>query len=299
MNMSMARIKVTYRRRLGIVTPPFQSFGVYPTRMAIPARLGDRLSSGLKRFQPILSAAKSRDVNESDTSMIVTDVLAEVFGYDKYSEVTRELCIRGTFCDLATRIEGKFQMLIEVKAIGLELKDMHIKQAVDYAANQGVEWAALTNGHQWKVYRVIFTKPIDAELVLDIDLLALNPKSAEDIESLYLLTRESMLKSGLYAYHDHLQATNKFYLAAIILSDAVLETARRELRRLSDAKVEVEELREALQQEVIKREVLEGEKADAARKKVAKAANKMLRVRKDKDEPEEPAAPEPPPPAIT
>jgi hypothetical protein len=252
--------------------------------MAIPNRVAERLVSGLKRFQPILSSAKARDVNESDTSMIVTDLLAEICGYDKYSEVTRELCIRGTFCDLATRIEGKFQMLIEVKAIGLELKDGHVKQAVDYAANQGIEWVALTNGHLWKVFRVLFTKPLDAELVLDIDLLTLNPKSAADLENLYLITRESMLKSGLYAYHDHLQATNKFYLAAIVLSDPVLHTVRRELQRLSDVKVEVEELREALKQEVIKRDVLEGEKADGARKKVAKAAGKMLRIRKDKED---------------
>src|SRR3954451_15124849 len=175
--------------------------------MAIPTKVLDRLSSGLKRFAPILAAAKSRDVNESDTSMIVTDVLADVFGYDKYSEVTRELCIRGTVCDLATRIDGKFQMIIEVKAIGLELKGAHVKQAVDYAANMGVEWVALTNGNLWRVFRVIFAKPIEAEMVLDIDLLALNPKSGGDLENLYLLTRESMIKSGLSAYHDHLQAT--------------------------------------------------------------------------------------------
>ena len=252
--------------------------------MNIPARAADRLSTGLKRFAPILAAARSRDVNESDTSMIVTDMLAEIYGYDKYSEVTRELAIRGTYCDLATRIDGKFQMLIEVKAIGLELKDAHAKQAVDYAANQGIEWVALTNGNCWKVFRVIFAKPIDNELVLDIDLLTLNPKNANDLENLYLLTRESMLKSGLYAYHDHLQATNKFYLAAVVLSDAVLETVRRELRRLSDAKVEVTELRDALMSEVIKREVIEGDKADSARKKVAKTAGKMLRVKKEKED---------------
>src|SRR6185295_334860 len=123
--------------------------------MPLPTRIVDRLSSGLKRFQPVLASAKSRDVNESDTSMIVTDMLAELFGYDKYSEVTRELCIRGTYCDLATRLDGKFQMIIEVKAIGLELKDAHVKQAVDYAANLGVEWVALTNGNLWRVYRVI------------------------------------------------------------------------------------------------------------------------------------------------
>jgi len=153
-----------------------------------------------------------------------------------------------------------------------------------------VEWVALTNGQMWRVFRVIFAKPIDAELVLDIDLLALNAKNHNDLESLYLLTRESMLKSGLYAYHDHLQATNKFYLAAVMLSDAVLDTVRRELRRVSDAKIELDELREALKQEVIKREVIEGEKADGARKKVAKAAGKMLRIRKSKDDAEEDAA---------
>lgn len=259
--------------------------------MTIPAKVAERLSSGLKRFVPILSAAKSRDVNESDTSMIVTDILADIFGYDKYSEVTRELAIRGTYCDLATRIDGKFQMLIEVKAIGIELKDAHAKQAVDYAANQGIEWVALTNGNIWKVFRVIFAKPIDAELVLDIDVLTLNPKNGADLESLYLLTRESMLKSGLYAYHDHLQATNKFYLAAVLLSDPVLETVRRELRRLSDAKLDVEELREALRQEVLKRDVLEGEKADSARRKAAKAANKMLRIRKEKEDADDPGTP--------
>jgi hypothetical protein len=258
--------------------------------MTIPAKIAERLSSGLRRFAPILAAARSRDVNESDTSMIVTDMLADIYGYDKYSEVTRELAIRGTYCDLATRIDGKFQMLIEVKAIGLELKDGHAKQAVDYAANQGVEWVALTNGQMWKVFRVIFAKPIDAELVLDMDLLAINPKSVADLDGLFLLTRESMLKSGLYAYHDHLQATNKFYLAAVVLSDPVLETVRRELRRVSDAKIELGDLREALKQEVIKREVIEGDKADGARRKVVKAAGKMLRIRKEKEETEDAGA---------
>ena len=200
--------------------------------MAIPTRVADRLSAGLKKYQPVLTGAKSRDVNESDTSMIVTDLLAEVFGYDKYSEVTRELCIRGTYCDLATRIDGKFQMLIEVKAIGLDLKAMHVKQAVDYAANQGIEWVALTSGSIWRVFRVIFAKPIGTELVLDIDLLTLSPKNSAHLESLFLLTRESMLKSGLTAFHDQAQATNKFYLGALVLSDPVLETVRRELQGL-------------------------------------------------------------------
>jgi hypothetical protein len=53
----------------------------------VPSRIANRLSAGVKRFQPILTAAQSRDVNESDTVVIITDVLADIFGYDKYAEI--------------------------------------------------------------------------------------------------------------------------------------------------------------------------------------------------------------------
>src|SRR5579864_1425032 len=130
---------------------------------SISGRVSDRLSAGLKKFQPITQSAKQRDVNESDTVIIVTDMLSELFGYDKYSEITSEVAIRGTYCDLATKLGGHIQCLIEVKAAGTELKDSHTKQAIDYAANQGVDWVALTNGSVWKVYKVNYTKPVGQE----------------------------------------------------------------------------------------------------------------------------------------
>jgi ASC-1-like (ASCH) protein len=71
----------------------------------IPQRVENRLVAGIKKFQPILADAQKRDVNESDTVIIITDMLSEIFGYDKYSELTSEKAIRGTFCDLATKIE--------------------------------------------------------------------------------------------------------------------------------------------------------------------------------------------------
>lgn len=113
---------------------------------AIPKKVLERLIAGIKRYQPILAAAKARDVGEADTVTIIKDMLADIFGYDKYSEVTSEFAIRGTFCDLAIKLDGALQILIEVKAIGLELKELHVKQAIDYAANQGIDWVLLTNG---------------------------------------------------------------------------------------------------------------------------------------------------------
>jgi len=114
--------------------------------MGIPNKAAERIKSELKRFQPIVQAAKTRDVNESDTVVIVTDLLQYIFGYDKYNEITSEHMIRGTYCDLAVKIDGTLAFLLEVKSIGTELKDGHVKQAVDYAANQGVDWVGLTKG---------------------------------------------------------------------------------------------------------------------------------------------------------
>jgi hypothetical protein len=248
---------------------------------AIPVRVYDRLLTGLKRFQPILSAAKSRDAGEADTSTIVKDLLSEVFGYDKYSDITSEFMIKGTYCDLAVKLDGKLRLLIEVKAIGLDLKDAHTKQAVDYAANQGIEWVVLTNGAVWRVYRISFGQPISQEIVFECDLLSLSPKNRPQVESLFLLAKEGQTKSALHEYHAQRQAMSRHYLGAVILDDVVLDVIRRELRRLSpDVKIDREELRMVLVQDVLKREVTEGEKAEEARRKIAKAQGRALRARR-------------------
>ena len=245
----------------------------------IPKKVAERLVSGLKRYQPILAAAKARDVGETDTVTIIKDMLADVFGYDKYSELTSEYAIRGTFCDLAVKLDGKLSTLIEGKAIGIDLKEQHVKQAVDYAANQGVDWVLLTNGNRWCVYHVLFTRPIQTELVVDIDFSVLSARSEADIELLYLWCKEGWQRSALGDFHTQKQALSRFFLGAMVLSDSVLEVIRRELRRVSpDVRIDIDQIRTVLANEVIKREVMEGEKADEAKKKIAKAVGKATRA---------------------
>ncbi len=245
----------------------------------VPKKVAERLVAGIKRYQPILSSAKARAVGESDTVTIIKDMLADVFGYDKYTDVTSEYSIRGTYCDLAIKIDGQLQTLIEVKAIGLDLKDAHVKQAIDYAANQGVDWVLLTNGVTWRVYHLVFSKPIEQELVLEIDFLALNSRLESDLELLYLWCKEGWQRSVLGEYHTQKQALSRFFVGAMLQTDTVLDVIRRELRRVSpDVRIDSEQIRGVLVNEVIKREVLEGEKAEEARKKVAKAAKTALRA---------------------
>ncbi len=255
----------------------------------VPNKVAARISAAIKRFQPIIASAKSRDANESDTVIIVTDMMSEVFGYDKYSEITSECSIRGTWCDLAIKIDGTFEYLIEVKAIGSDLKDSYAKQAVDYSANKGTDWVLLTNAEIWRIYKVTFTKPIDSELIVEINFSSLNPKKPSDIELLYNLTREGLMKSALGEFHTQQQALSRFFMGALVVSNPVLEMIRRELRRISpDVRIDIDQIKSVLVNDVLKREVVESERAEEARKKINKVAGKLLRDRaaKQSNEPE-------------
>ena len=52
-----------------------------------PKKVSDRIIKELPAFQKVLQDAKNRDINESDTVVIISDMLATVFGFNKYSEV--------------------------------------------------------------------------------------------------------------------------------------------------------------------------------------------------------------------
>ncbi len=248
----------------------------------VPKKVADRFSKTVAVFQRVLADAKDRDVNESDTVTIVTDLLADVFGYDKYSDITSEQAIRGTFCDLAVKQDGKVKFLIEVKAIGLTLRENHLRQAVNYGANQGIPWVVLTNGLRWEIYRIAFEQLIRHEEVCAFGVLELAPRKSETHEALYLLSKEGLSQSAIETFHEHVQVVNRFIVGALIASEPVLSVIRRELKRLApDSKVTIEELAELLP-DVLKRDILEGDAANQAKRRVAKASSRALRKRSTK-----------------
>jgi hypothetical protein len=242
--------------------------------MTIPAKAKTRLTQGLKKFQPILKKAKSADINESDTVTIIADMLSDIFGYDKYTEITSEYAIKKTFCDLAIKMQDKIALLIECKAIGLTLKDDFVRQATNYAADSGVEWVILTNGIQWNIYKVLFTKPIEKELVYEFDITELNSKKDSDLELIYSICKESMgnkTKNNLEELYVQKQVINKFIIGQMILSDPMIDQLRKQLRKLSsELKPDTEIIKSILINDVLKREVQDGDQAADAKKKIQK-----------------------------
>ncbi len=258
--------------------------------VAISKKVIDRIITQLKKYQAILSGAKDRDISESDTVVIIGDMLAEVLGYKKYTEITTEFAIRGTYVDLAVKVDGNVRFLIEAKAIGVALKDNHVKQAIDYGANHGIEWVVLTNGIIWQVYKIHFRQPIDKSLIFEVDVLQANPRNALLLECFGNLSREGFTHSSMTAFFQQQQATSKYSIAAMLASEPMLHALKKEIRKVSaNVKVEEDFLKCVLQNEVLKRELVEGEEAKQAAdflKKALKAASKPKQKAESKIAPE-------------
>lgn len=237
----------------------------------LPKKVQERLVSGLRRYQPIVRKLAARDISEADTVTVIKDILSDMFGYDKYAELTSEQQIRGTFCDLAIKVGEKVHYLCEVKSAGTSLNDNHLRQAVNYGAHQGIEWVILSNAITWKIYRIKFAQPIDWEEVLCFDLGTIT-RSSDDLARLFMLCRESVNTETLDAFHRQAQIVNRYVVAETVLSDAVVGALRKEFRRAFDGlKVTDQELRIILSNEVIKREALDGDGAKAAKAIIRKA----------------------------
>ncbi len=263
--------------------------------MSISKRAQERLLAGLKRYQPVFEAARKRDVSESDTAVMVADFLADTLGYAKYTEITTEFAIRGTYCDLAVKIDDKLCFLIEVKAVGVDLKEQHIKQAVDYAANKGCDWVMLTNGIIWRVYKIGFGQPITSTMVTEVDLLKHPYRHASLVECFGSLSREGWAKEKISDYFEQMQATSRYSLAAVILTEPVLNQMRRELRRMfPGVKVDSDFLEKQLRDDVIKRELVEGEAASSATALLKKLSRRLERE-KERDKVKSDVVTEPPP----
>jgi hypothetical protein len=244
--------------------------------MGISVKVADRISSQIKKYQAIVADAQSRDVSESDTVVIVVDMLANVLGYKKYLEIRTEHSMSGTYIELAVKAGNEVRFVIEAIGIGTSLKDHHVKPAIDYAVENGIEWIVITNAVMWEVYKVHFKKqPIDKSLISEFNLLQANPKDPQLIQCLGNLAQSSMT-----TFVQQCQVTSKFSIAGLLLSEPMLDKLRREIRRLSPGRdVRLDELESVLRVDVLKRDVIDSQEAKEAADFLKKAARSGRRAR--------------------
>ncbi len=226
----------------------------------IPHKIQERIKAALRRFKPLLKAARERDAGRADTATLALDLLSELFGYDRYTEITSELDNKESVFDFSIQTEGQPRMLVRVSPIGMAPDDRYLLATAQYAQMNGVDWIILTNGIGWQVHHVedVGANAPETPVVLVFDLLQMQPGRDAHLGTIHLLTREGHEKAGLSHFKLRLEMTNRHYLGAMVLSDAVVASVRRELRKLNpDLRVTPAELRENLAKGVLRPDIVQ------------------------------------------
>ncbi len=210
-----------------------------------------QVRKNLKKFISVLESAHKKDINESDTSNIINDMLGDVLGYDKFFDVTTEYKIRGQYADYGIRIKDKIHAFIEVKAINIALNSHHLFQVSSYAVHEGVDWAILTNGNVWQLYRIEDTKPVRLALVLAVDLFDKTKKFPEKCLDFVAFHKRSMTSSYIVDLWKEKTCVNPDTIKKIISSKEGIEFVRKQIKRQSGYKVTTEQIRAILSTEIL------------------------------------------------
>lgn len=236
-----------------------------------------RIAGAIKKFTKIVQQAQTRNINEADTRDIVKAMVAEILGFDPFFEVTGEFSIKGQYADFAVKTNDAIQFFIEVKSIDAKLDEKHLFQVIGYAANQGTEWAVLTNSNRWIVYRLFAGDEKRTEPVIDFSILEDSPKA---IECDFLKFSKEGIRAGrLQTHYLNMQALHPKRVAQLLWSEPVLELVRKEIKKTSGLAVTTETVRDILVNQVVR-----GDLADEYKGNIKKSAVKVAPKKADKED---------------
>jgi hypothetical protein len=215
-----------------------------------------KLFAALKLYYKKYLQGHITELDESGTRLMVNEFLINVLGFAPIEEVKTEYMIKGTYADYVVQVKGVRQFLVEVKALSLVLSDKHLRQAINYGANEGIDWALLTNGRSFDFYRIIFGKPIDSRKVFSLNLSdATQLKNITDF--MQYLHRDSVANKGLSMLWNKNCALDPCNVAGILYSPSVTNIIRRALNEKFKTRFIDEEIHASLNRIVVEKLALE------------------------------------------
>lgn len=233
----------------------------------------------LKNYCSVFKEAQDAGKKEADVVMYLVQFFKDVLGYDVFTEISKEFQVKDKYCDIAIKLNGQVELLVEVKQPGMRLMDKHIEQAENYAMRSGTKWVILTNGCEWRVFHLSFDEEggVESALVFRVDLLKDFQENPDDVISKFeMLQKKYYLRGELDKYCTKKTMLVPKSLAAALFTNTVLRAIGKEINRGADVRVGSEEIGRALKN-IFDKEVL-AEMADIkiGRKRRARRAKKEL-----------------------
>ncbi|MDB5770372.1 MAG: Type restriction enzyme protein terminus [Burkholderia sp.] len=203
------------------------------------------LSSGLRQIADRIPRLRTQGarISEQDTKRILITPAIEALGGDSFDidEVRNEYRHNSADnpVDYALFLNRSPVLFVEAKPLGHTLDDRKwIVQTINYANAAGVDWCVLTNGAEWRIYKVHAQVEADRKLFTTVtieDTQGMN----DAVRVLGLLSRENMRARAIdelwQAWHVDRQVQQA--LEQTLQDDAFATLLRRRIPQLSLADV--------------------------------------------------------------
>ena len=272
----------------------------------LPSKIKKAIGLQLKQFYPVIQNLKSRGTrtSEDDARIVLNDMLNDVLGYDKYTELRTEQREKAGRLDYVLKLtEGpyaskkdKIDCVIEAKAIHQDLTPKYVDQTLTYCLTTNTKYFILTNVRQWHLYKIKpaqkETRP-DAELIHEVDFT--QPNNMEALaEEFYILSRASYLAGNWERVATLKRATNVNDIFTILLSQKAIKLVTKLLSEIHGVRIPEELVGEIIETQLgddqklkVNRTLLKRLNASGESKKQPAAKASQLGVEAEPAEPPE------------
>lgn len=134
---------------------------------------------------------------ETRTRMALIDPLLTALGWETNdpSVVIPEYKVSDGWADYALlRPDGHPAAVIEAKKLGTVLDAKSRRQMLNYANESGIEYAGLTDGNNWELYKVFQPGPLEERQILEVSIAA--AREHESALRLLVLWRPNLASGG-------------------------------------------------------------------------------------------------------
>jgi hypothetical protein len=157
------------------------------------------LQEALGQVRARIERYKDSSLNEEQTRYALIDPIIRALGWDTedIDEVRSQYRFQSNDnpVDYALIISGKPRLFLEAKALRGSLNDRKWShQIMGYAGVAGVEWIALTDGNEYRIYNSHAAVPVEKKLFRSVSITDQSDKLEE---TLSLLSKKSILKDEM------------------------------------------------------------------------------------------------------
>jgi hypothetical protein len=191
----------------------------------------ERIKDSFRTFHPRLARIAEDELSsEEEVRRWCVEVLRDALGHEDGSIDTEQRCLNKRV-DIALMRDDRVFMVVECKNVRSRLPQAAVDQAAVYAVNKSADWAVVTNGQQWRLFRVTPVAGRDPKVteIFDVVLLDDDGMSNRDAEMLYLMSARAIFSGDTERYYHRIACTSDLRLIAAFSSERVIRAVRVEL----------------------------------------------------------------------